>query len=266
MAVLLVCFGLVFPKISPAQYMFLDTNGDGLSTPADVVNSSGPTTLDVWLRTDLNRDGSTAVCSTQDGALNIFSYEFILHASSGTLSWRDFINRRPTMGQPLGESKSDTDYRNGYAGGVPLAPGAYLLASVTIEVTAATPEISIVASTPLSPNYLTEFSSSCSGNDFDNTLKLGSDWRDADGIPYGGSVNTAPVLAQPDPVLVPEGSIVEKDLHATDTEGDPVSFSLLSGPPFVAVTTVDPGTGAGLGRLRVSPGPRDAGHALATIE
>jgi len=47
-----------------AQYMFLDANGDGVyNADTDKLNSNGtPTTVDVYLVTNQNRDGSTAVC------------------------------------------------------------------------------------------------------------------------------------------------------------------------------------------------------------
>jgi hypothetical protein len=46
-----------------AQYMYLDSNGDGIHTAADEVNPAGPTTIEIWLNTAVNRDGSPAVCS-----------------------------------------------------------------------------------------------------------------------------------------------------------------------------------------------------------
>ena len=47
--------------------MFLDTNGDGLSSAADVIQPSGTTTLDLWLRTNADRSGNTVTCNTGDG-------------------------------------------------------------------------------------------------------------------------------------------------------------------------------------------------------
>src|SRR5258707_675696 len=78
-----------------AQYMFLDADGDGLHTAADVVNQAGTTTFDVWIRTDTNRDGTSATCSSGDGALDIRSYQFILHAVEGTVTWGAFTNAQP---------------------------------------------------------------------------------------------------------------------------------------------------------------------------
>ena len=263
LSVLLVVLAL--PAPSSAQYMFLDVDGDGVRTAADVVNPTGPTILEVWLRTDTNRNGSPASCVSLDGELTINQYEFILHATNGTLAWTAFVNRQ-AMGVNLGVGSSPTDYHNGYGGGAILPPGTYHLASVTVEVATGTPSISIEPATPLSGVFLTGFGSRCSGNDMDNLLKLGSDWFDADGVPFGGAANRPPALAQPADMTVPEGTVQEQQLVATDADGNAVTFALVSGPSYISVATVDPGTGDARGALRVAPGFRDAGTATVQIE
>jgi hypothetical protein len=75
-----------------AQYMFLDANGDGLYDPAvDKMNANGvATTVDVYVITDKNRDGSTAICDSDDDngnppgftPLTINSYAFNLARST----------------------------------------------------------------------------------------------------------------------------------------------------------------------------------------
>ena len=131
---LLLLVALLHPSAARSQYMYLDANGDGIHTAADVIATTGSTTVDVWLRTDQNRDGSPAECSTQDGPMNLFSYEFILRANGGTVAWSGFANRRPEFTSSLGEASSATDYRNGWSGGT-LSPGLYQLASITITPT-----------------------------------------------------------------------------------------------------------------------------------
>ena len=256
---------IAIPHTASAQYMYLDTNGDGLSTGADQIDPNGPTTLDVWVRTNTNRDGSPAECVTQDGELTINSYEFILHADGGTVSWSGFTNHQPDFTVNLGFGENATDYHNGYGGGVISPPGTYRLASVTVTVTLGTPSIVLAASSPLSGVFLTSFGSRCSGNDFDNTLKLGSDWFDTDGAPYGGAQNAAPTLTPPSDMTVAEGSVAEQELTATDPEGSPISFDLVSGPFYVTVTTVDPGAGTAQGLIRLTPGLHDGGTTTATV-
>src|SRR6185295_6837728 len=80
-----------------SQYFFLDSNGDGLNhmsgigLPIDVLNSS-VTSVDVYVITDKNRDGSTAICSSAE-PFTINQYEFTLHTTgSGSVtfnSWTD---------------------------------------------------------------------------------------------------------------------------------------------------------------------------------
>ncbi|TMQ62837.1 MAG: PKD domain-containing protein [Candidatus Eisenbacteria bacterium] len=256
---------LVFPACGIAQYMFLDSNGDGVLTAADVVNPTGPTTVDVWLRTNTNRNGSAASCASQDGDLTINGYEFVLRASNGTVAWSGFVNRLPGVTVSTGEISSPAEYHNEYGLGPTLPPGTYLLATLTVTVATRTPSISIEPAT-LTGASLTSFGSSCSGYDQDYSLKLGSDWLDADGIPYGGVANRPPTLVQPVDMTVAEGTVREQELIGTDPDGDPVTFALVSGPSYVSVMTVDPDSGNARGSLRVAPGYRDAGTATVQIE
>ena len=51
---------LTLPLALPAyaQYMYLDSNGNGIHDSGDKMNPNGtPTTVDVYLTTNLNRDG-----------------------------------------------------------------------------------------------------------------------------------------------------------------------------------------------------------------
>jgi hypothetical protein len=45
-----------------AQYLYLDTDGDGVHTSADALAPMGPTDLDVWISTGSDRDGGIAYC------------------------------------------------------------------------------------------------------------------------------------------------------------------------------------------------------------
>lgn len=95
LAIGVVVFAGAVPQAS-AQYMYLDTNGDGVHSTADDLQPNGvPTTVDVWIRTNANRDGSPALCNTQDGDLTINSYVFNLEAVDGTVTYSGFINQQP---------------------------------------------------------------------------------------------------------------------------------------------------------------------------
>ena len=80
-----------------AQYLFLDTNGDGKNSTntvnpahagglADLLSST-VTSIDVYFVTDQNENGTAAVCQTGE-TYQINSYEFILKQSgSGSVSY-----------------------------------------------------------------------------------------------------------------------------------------------------------------------------------
>jgi hypothetical protein len=69
---LLLLFFVAAP--ASAQYMFLDTNGDGAHTSADVL-VAGANTVNVYLDTNHNKDGSVATCDIDGSSpLNINSY------------------------------------------------------------------------------------------------------------------------------------------------------------------------------------------------
>jgi hypothetical protein len=174
-----------------SQYIFLDTNGDGLnsigspSAPADFLNAS-ITSADVYIITDKNRDGGDAVCSSAE-PLTINQYEFTLHTSgSGSIvfnSWTD--NMGYTFGLVLcGDGTLCTggpDVWIGRGSATQSPPGKYKLGTLGITVTGS-PTLSFAISSTLNPNAQTAFGSNCDGLNFDSLLRLGLDWFDSDGI------------------------------------------------------------------------------------
>jgi hypothetical protein len=266
MALLACAAAMLLPAAASSQYLYLDSNGDGISDGSDVVQAVGPTTINVWLRTDANRDGSPAVCSSEDGPLSINSYEFVLRAINGTIAWGSAFNQIEAFSTDLGLVQSMTEFHMGYAGGSALPPGLYHLATLSFSAASGTPSIEIAAS----PNSLagalqTAFGSSCSSLDYDNTLALGTEWFDADGLEYGGAVHFAPVLQTIPDLVVNEGDLLEQALSATDADGDPLTFAKVAGPAFMEVTTLDPGAGSATGRVRLTPGFTDAGLDTGTV-
>jgi len=108
--------------------MYLDANGDGIHTPADIVSSSGVTLVDVWIKTDSARDGTPASCSAADSSLTIRSYLVVLHAQDGTVTWGPFVNRQQeAMPFNIASAFDTTDAFVFYDGSNPLPPGTYKL-------------------------------------------------------------------------------------------------------------------------------------------
>jgi VCBS repeat protein len=263
---------LPFLLVSPAlaQYMYLDSNGDGIHTAADQVNPAGPTTIEIWLNTAANRDGSPAVCNIDPSLpLSISAYVVGLRSSGGTVTWGSFVNRQPTLTFNFGEHKSSTEYMNGFGGQSPLPPGLYHLATLPLSVASGSPAIDIVPNVAGSSD-MTSFGTGaggCYGNDFDNTLKLGSEWHDVDGLPFGtgGGANQPPILSQPQDMTVLTGALAFQTLTASDPDRQPLSFSKASNTAFMTVTTRDVGDGTATGVIALAPLAGDAGVTTGAV-
>ena len=64
----------------------------------------------------------------------------------------------------------------------------------------------------------------------------------------------APVLSPPSAMTVLVNQTADQTLHATDAQGDPLTFSKGFGPAYMTVTTTDPGTGNATGNIHLAPG------------
>ena len=81
-----------------------------------------------------------------------------------------------------------------------------------------------------------------------------------------GAVSGArPVLDPLSAMTVRAGLVADQPLHASDADGDPLTFSKEFGPSYVTVTTIDPGSGSALGNVRLAPTIADVGTANARI-
>jgi hypothetical protein len=190
LVVLFAALAIVAP--ATAQHIYTDTNNDSLNTSADSLNSVGSTAVDIWLNTGANRDGSPDVC----GAPGFITYEFILQAVGGTISWGSYTGS--VIGPFL--ASSPTEYHVAGSGGGKEAPlGLYKLGTLDVSIGSGTPCLVFATSTTLAPWYFTSFGSACLGQRFDHTLRLGADWSDSDGLPF--SPHAPPTVAAPSMVL-----------------------------------------------------------------
>ena len=248
-----------------AQYMYLDSNGDGIHTTADQVSPAGVTTIDIWLDTSENRDGSRAECPNDGTRYNYFSYVFSLGVFDGTASWGPFTNLQTGMPVHFGRRESATEYVDGYGGIDERPPGLYRLGSIVMTTLSGSPRVEIVPSTSIS-NERTSFGSTCPGMNFDNTIRLAVEWSDVDGLPFGsgGGPNQPPTLGPTAPITVSEGASTARPVTATDADGQPLTFSKTSGPEFFHVSTLN--AEAGLGELFAFPRNGDAGQHDATVQ
>ena len=265
---LFACLSILTVQPALAQYMYLDSNGDGIHTAADQVNPLGPTTFDIWINTAANRDGSPTVCAVApEVPVTLFSYTLDLQASGGTVTWGTMVNRLPNPNFHVPPTSTATQYSDGYFIAAPwLPPGLYLLASLSISVASGSPGINIVSEKVLTSDE-TAFGSGCYASYFDNTMTLGRDWFDVDGLPFGtgGSPNQAPFLDSLTAMTLGTGELGFQELQATDADHQPLAFAKQSGPAFMTVMTADPGNGAARGTVVLAPTAGDAGDFTGVV-
>ncbi len=251
LALLAAILTLAAAAPASAQYMYLDSNGDGVSDSSDRMNANGtPTTVDVYLKTNQNRDGSTAACDTGDGPLSIVSYATVMRAVNGTVTYATPTNHITQFGNVLLNVNPDGInflYAQGGAQADIQPPGSYRCFTVTITGVSGTPRIDIADF--FSGNF-TSFGTNCSGNDFDNTYKLsggqgGSDWTDVDGLDLaqGSVVNTPPTITNPGNRTVAELTPVAFTVTANDPDaGQTLTYTMGASAP--AGATINGSTGA----------------------
>jgi hypothetical protein len=169
---------VAFAAPAHSQYMWLDVDGNGICDTNDTLTPSS-TSVDVWLSTNLNGDGSPAICAIEPSTnLTINSYEFFVR-STGSMTlgaWSDNMSY-PTS---FGDFQAGTDAYHGRAGAQQVE-GTYKLGTLAISGVAAGATLSIVAASSVNPPGYTSFGTNCPGGEFDNTYKLGSDWNDVCG-------------------------------------------------------------------------------------
>ncbi|HET7497856.1 MAG TPA: hypothetical protein VFM00_06120, partial [Candidatus Eisenbacteria bacterium] len=173
--------------VSPAhaQYLWLDTNGDGVNTVADFLLTDGtPTAVDAWINTSHNKNGSTATCTSGEPDILLQTWNsFAIHLNvmNGTATFAGYVNHIPSFGIACAAAgagfltNGSTEMSVCQASGTPMGNGGVnqKMFTVTVTVTSGTPSLEFVPANSLDMNP-TSFGSACSGMDFDNTIKLGS--------------------------------------------------------------------------------------------
>jgi hypothetical protein len=191
---------LIADRTADAQYLYIDTTGDGLNyyhevsighgdAPADCLYP-GVTDVDVYLVTNANADGTVPECSTGQ-AYSISSYELLFHGFGAVVStgWTDAMgfDTSGLVGDSDGFVASGLDAWVGRMGASQV-PGTYKLGTLHIVVTGSA-SLAIVVESSSFPTGSTSFASACPGNQLDNTIRFGDDFA------------TAYPACYPDPVL-----------------------------------------------------------------
>jgi len=174
-----------------SQYIYMDVNGDGVNTTADLLTSSS-THVDIWLNTNHNKAGATVLCNDGTTPRNIGSYDIIVHSQgSGSVSYGTWKNNMTGYAVLSPQSTAGPDAGVGYtsSGGYD-PPGLYKLGSFPVTVTG-NPQMIFLTQAPVGINdFGTGFGSLCSGTDNPNTITLGLDFFDNDGTAAGTPVES----------------------------------------------------------------------------
>ena len=84
-------------QVASAQYMYLDSNANGVHDAGDRLNANGDTTrVDVYIDLLHNRSGSAVTCPV-GGPVDINSYVFWLQAVGGTVQYTNFTNQQASF-------------------------------------------------------------------------------------------------------------------------------------------------------------------------
>ncbi len=260
----------LFAGPASAQYIYLDTNGDGVHSSADLLQPNGtPTTVNAYINTNHNRDGSLATCDTGDGDLGMWnSYAVNLKAAGGTVTFSNFVNQQPgfnltCVGVGVDFLTSGDEMTSCRATATSTAGGLQQMFTVTVTGQSGTPSIQVIPLGTLSPNF-TSFGTPCSAHDFDNTYKLGNDFFDADGAAPAPGGNATPVLSAPTTLSVGEGQAVTITATATDTDLSDVLTITATGAPSSLTLNTTPGTGTVTATLTGTLGLNDQGNHTIT--
>ena len=224
-----------------AQYMYLDSNGDGVHTAADRLNTNlTPTPVDVYLDLLHNRNGSDVACPV-GGTVDMNSYVFWLQAVNGTVAYSGFTNQIASFTTAFAGPSDATYFQNGRGGSAYLAPAVYKLASLTINGQTGSPLINIIDQGTGSSEF-TSFGTECDASGFGaGTMWLAGpnapsgDWTDADGLaaaPGGG--NVSPTLTVPANANGAENTLLTVSATATDPDaGNTLTISQTNSTPFL---------------------------------
>lgn len=106
---------LLVGSVAQAQTLYLDSNGDGLNWYIELGNGNNAlpdcvteqtTSIDVYLVTDRNPDGSVVACASSTGPLNFSSYQVILRHDGQVVvnGWTDNVGftTMTEAGRPAG--------------------------------------------------------------------------------------------------------------------------------------------------------------------
>jgi hypothetical protein len=223
-----------------AQYLFLDADGDGVNSGfSEWPPITDTTTVDVYVVTNRNADGSPAACDPSAGPLDLWYYTLNILSQGAPFAVVGIENQIPGMTELFPPFTNAYGVTVGYSTNNPLPPGTHLLLRLKVMFVWGNycPTMTIVSSSCYSlPNVGTEIGSSCAGI------------FPVEGLGFGyctDSVNRRPTVTAPAEVAGTEGEAISFPITVTDPDcGDWYLFSFyaMDLPQGSSVTGLSPFT------------------------
>jgi len=264
-----------------SQYLQIFTDNPADSTR---LRPGGTTILTIHLNTNHDRSDSLQTCNSHSAAscgatasadsLAMFSYQVILSAVGGTVSWGTFTpgDAAYTAAQAQIQGSHDVEFGFSRPVGTLSHAGPNTLGTISVTIVSGSPGIQVARSSGLDPfTFGTGFGTTCRGSAYQNSYVLGDpadpcgavsglsgDWFDTDGaLP---PTNSPPALAAPDTASGTEGSPLDTlTATATDPDGYNVLTLSQSGMPADLEFSTTPGPSPCLATISGTPAPGDAG-------
>jgi hypothetical protein len=208
------------PNRAVAQFLFLDTNGDGVySRNESLPFDEGPATIDVYLITNRGYAQTPVMCSgdpSQEPGPS--SYTINLYSIGSSVTFTSIQNLMPGMFEAFPPVVQPYALSVSYAGPQTLPPGKYHLLRMTATFHARAegtcPTLVFVPSSCFSPpGVVTSFGAGCPGLRGDDVYRYGEELIDA------GDIVTCTDLTNRPPSITCPATVEGR-------EGEPMSFSV----------------------------------------
>jgi hypothetical protein len=254
-----------------AQYVYLDTNNNLIHDAGDRLQN-GTTRVDVYLNANTDRDGTHRVCDAGPGGLRFNSFEIILEAVNGTVSygpWQNWLFGTTVGTESFAREHSEVTDPVWYHNGIGMAtsdaleyvpPGLYLICSIPVTVVSGCPKLFITTSHPTNGAAYTSFGVDCRADgEYSHTYILGRNWFDRDGADNAIPSPTAPSITAPASVSGAEGDSISITATATDPDfGDILTIAAVGVPASLAFSST-PGPSPVSATVSGTLGYEDAG-------
>jgi hypothetical protein len=234
---------------------FLKGAGPGFMTVSTTTPGSGNATGTIHLAPSLAQAGTTtATVTVSDGTLSDSrSFSITVQPTPVSPVLAQPANMTLHGGETMSQALSASD-ANGDLLEFSLVSGPSYVSVTTIDPSGASAQGEILVSPGLAVNETVTVTVGVSDGSLTDHASLMISV-----IP----VNVAPVVVQPANMALRQGETKDQALAASDANGDPLAWSMVTGPAYMTVTTVD--ALAGTGNVHLAPGSGDVGKVIGEV-